>query len=66
MYAIVDYTYMLLYKCDDCDLRDCLESVFDCEQDGVQEAINALCDAPLSPVSYWAESFLNVALYHRD
>lgn len=46
MYAIKDYTTGFLYKCYKYDLRVCLESLFDCEQDGVQEAIDALCDDP--------------------
>ena len=66
MYYITDYTNGHLYKCGDHALRACLASLFDCEQDGVQSAIDALCAKPMDPETYWAEAFLNVAIFHQD
>ena len=66
MYYIKENETGYLHRCEDSYLRECLHSWYVCADYGVKQAIDALCDNPLSPESYWAEAYLNLTIYHRD
>lgn len=66
MFYIKEYETGYLHTCEDCKLREYLYSCFVCADYSVRKAIDAICDNPLSPETYWAEAYLNLAIYHRD
>lgn len=64
MFYIKENETGYLHTCEDCNLRECLQSLYVCADYSVRKAIDALCDSPLSPATYWAEAYLNLTIYH--
>lgn len=63
MYVVHDHITLKTYECEDyIELKDTLESIFDLNEDGVQEAINTIARDIGSEYVGDDEEFLNISV----
>ena len=63
MYVVHDHITLKTYECeDDIDLKNTLESIFDLDEDGVQDAINTIVCGIGGEYVGDDEEFLNISI----
>lgn len=63
MYVVHDHITLKTYECEDhIELKDTLESIFDLDEDGVQEAINTIVRDIGDEYVGDDEEFLNISV----